>query len=96
VKWTCNHGDHYSAIAVAACGCERPLPASIENAVQRLADKHGSLRAAARVLGVTPAYLCRLRQGAKIGPSDAFLRKLGLVREVTYRWKAPPRQSGSP
>lgn len=42
-----------------------------------------------RVLGVTPAYLCRLRQGAKIGPSDALLRKLGLSRTVSYSWRKP-------
>lgn len=73
----------------------------VGQAVEAKVKQHGSLRAAARVLRVTPAYLCRLRQGKMRNPSDALLRKLDLVREVrvTYAWRypqgAPPRHEGS-
>jgi len=52
--------------------------------IQELADQHGSLRAAARVLKIDPGYLCRLMDGSKVQPSDAILRKLGLKRVVMY------------
>lgn len=58
----------------------RPL----RNAINALAGKHGSLRAAARVLRVDAGYLSRLRNGSKTEPSAALLRKLGLRRVVTY------------
>lgn len=47
-------------------------------------ERHGSLRAAARVLQVDAAYLSRLRDGYKTDPGDALLRKLKLRRVVTY------------
>lgn len=59
----------------------------IGQAVDVLAKRHGSLRAAARVLNLTPAYLCRLRQGVKTEPSETVLRKLGLRRVVRYEWR---------
>lgn len=52
--------------------------------IQDLAKQHGSLRAAARVLGIDHAYLWRLQNGGKIVPSDDVLKKLGLKRVVTY------------
>ena len=45
---------------------------------------HGSLRAVGRVLDVDHAYLSRLYHGQKKEPSVAVLKKLGLVRVVTY------------
>jgi hypothetical protein len=56
--------------------------APIKKRVDELAKRHGSLRAAARVLKLTPAYLSRLRSGEKINPSDKVLKKLGLRRSV--------------
>ena len=52
--------------------------------IQELAKKHGSLRAAARVLEIDAGYLSRLQGGSKLEPSDGVLRKLGLKRVVTY------------
>ena len=52
--------------------------------IDELAAKHGSLRAAARVLQVDHAYLSRLRSGEKDDPGESVLRKLGLLRVVTY------------
>jgi len=53
-------------------------------AINRLAEQHGSLRAAARVLNVDAGYLSRLQTGEKNNPSDSLLRKLKLKRKVTY------------
>lgn len=52
--------------------------------IHELAKKHGSLRAAARVLEIDHAYLSRLQDGSKLEPSDEILRKLRLKRVVTY------------
>lgn len=60
---------------------------TIPNAVQSLVDRHGSLRAAARVIGVNYAYLSRLRNSQKIDPSDEVLRKIGLRRITVYQWR---------
>lgn len=56
----------------------------IEVAISSLIQKHGTLRAAARAVNIDPAYMWRLRAGEKENPSDSVLRKLGLVKEVTY------------
>jgi len=48
--------------------------------------KHGSLRAAARALKIEPSYLCRLRSGKKVWPSDALLKKIGLRRVVSVTY----------
>lgn len=52
--------------------------------INELADKHGGLRAAARVLNIDPGYLVRLRDGQKTQPSATVLKKLKLARVVTY------------
>lgn len=57
----------------------------VQTAIQRLVNRAGSLRAAARVLEIDAGYLCRLRAGDKVSPDDALLRKLGLRRVTTYR-----------
>lgn len=56
----------------------------VTHQIGQLIHRHGSLRAAARVLGISPAYLSRLFSGEKKDPSDTMLRKLGLRRVVTY------------
>lgn len=53
--------------------------------VEDLVEKYGSTREAAQALGVNHTYLCRLESGFKNNPSDEILRRLGLVRVVTYR-----------
>lgn len=49
-----------------------------------LVERHGSLRAAAKVVGVNYAYLQRLGSGKKTEPTAFVLRKLGLRRVVSY------------
>ena len=46
--------------------------------------EYGGLRAAARVLDVSPSYLSRLRDGEKINPSNKILKKLGLKKVILY------------
>ena len=52
--------------------------------IDELVAQHGSLRALARVMEYSPAYICRLRRGITKNPGDAVLRKLGLRRVVSY------------
>ncbi len=49
-----------------------------------LVVKHGSLRAAARVLMVSAPYLHRIASGEKTNPDDNLLRRMGLRKVVTY------------
>lgn len=49
--------------------------------IEKLVTRYRGVRAAARALGVDPAFLSRLRLGRKKNPSDATLAKLGLRRE---------------
>lgn len=53
--------------------------------ISMLVDRHGSLRNVAKVLEIDLAYLSRMQSGEKVNPSETVLRKLGLVRVVTYR-----------
>ncbi len=55
----------------------------IAQRIDALTERHGSLRAAARVLNVSAGYLSRLRDGLKTNPSDQLLKKLGIKRVVT-------------
>lgn len=52
--------------------------------IDELVAKHGSLRAAARVLDIDHGYLSRLRDGSKGEPGAETLRRLGLRRVVHY------------
>jgi transcriptional regulator with XRE-family HTH domain len=52
----------------------------LQKQIDRLAKAHGGLRAAARAVGMDPAYLWRLRQGKKKNPTPKTLEKLGLRR----------------
>lgn len=57
---------------------------SMDQCIADLVARHGSLRKAGRVLGITGQYLYRLQAGEKLNPSEAVLRKLGLRRVVSY------------
>lgn len=57
----------------------------IQLAVKALVDHYGSYRSAADAIDVNYAYLWRLGSGEKTEPSDDVLKKLGLVKQVTYR-----------
>jgi hypothetical protein len=54
-------------------------------AINRVIEKHGSLRKAAAVLQVDFAYLWRLQTGRKTNPGPELSRKLGIAKEVTFR-----------
>ncbi len=56
----------------------------IQEAAERLVQKHGGLRKAARAIGIKAPYLCRLRSGIKVNPRPAVLRKLGLKKHVQF------------
>jgi AraC-like DNA-binding protein len=56
----------------------------VQARIRERIERHGSLRAAARVLKVSPPYLCRLLKGEKKEGSDSLLRKLGLKREIRF------------
>ena len=61
------------------------MPSAIELAIEAAEEEHGSLRAAAKSIGVDAGYLSRLKSGDKVNPSDEVLAALGLERTVTYR-----------
>lgn len=58
----------------------------VGQAIEQKVRQHGSLRAAAEVLGVSAPYLCRFRAGKKRNPSATLLRKLGIEKHIQYRW----------
>ena len=62
----------------------RVRPITIEKRIAELVKQHGSLRAAARELGCSAAYLSRLASGQKSEPSGEVLQGMGLRRVVTY------------
>ncbi len=61
----------------------REEQALIKRTVKRAVKKFGNCRQAALHLGINHHYMYSLRDGYKINPGDAVLRKLGL-RRVTY------------
>lgn len=63
------------------------MRAVLIDAVNALVEKHGGVRAAARVIGTDPSYLSRIRTGKKWMPSDGLLRKLGLRRVITITYE---------
>jgi len=56
----------------------------IQSAVEALVKHYGSYRAVEEAIGVNYAYLSRLRTGKRTNPSDDVLKKIGLVKSVTY------------
>jgi hypothetical protein len=56
----------------------------LQERIAELADRHGSIRAAARVLMVDHTYLYRLYKGEKDDPGPELLRKLKLRRVVSF------------
>ena len=57
--------------------------------VHELILQHGSLRAAARVIGIDAGYLSRLASGEKVRPGKEFLRRMSL-RAVTIYERIKP------
>lgn len=63
----------------------------LQQRIQELVDRHGGVRAAARVLEVDQGYVYRLLSGEKNDPGEKLLRKLKLRRVVTFeRTDLPP------
>ena len=56
----------------------------LQQRIAELAERHGSIRAAARVLSVDHAYLYRLSTGEKCDPGEDLLCKLQLRRVVSF------------
>lgn len=64
----------------------------VQEQIRKRAQRHGSLRAAARVLRVSAPYLCRLLKGEKREASDTLLRKLGIRRQVIFTLIQKPKR----
>ena len=60
-------------------------PSPISLAIEAAEEEHGSLRAAAKALGIDAGYLSRLKNGEKLNPGDDVLAALGLERVTMYR-----------
>ena len=58
--------------------------AGLGDRITELEKQHGSLRAAAKVLGCDAGYLSRLRSGEKENPSAILLKRIGLRRVIAY------------
>lgn len=63
----------------------------LKQRIAELTKRHGSLRAAARVLMVDPGYLSRLASGEKVDPGEDLLRRLKLRRIVSYESTTAPQ-----
>ncbi|ABE45665.1 hypothetical protein Bpro_3766 [Polaromonas sp. JS666] len=72
------------AIAEQAAPKAEPVALTLSSRIAELIERHGSLRAAARVLECDPGYLSRLQSGEKNDPGDPLLRRMGLRQIVTY------------
>lgn len=57
---------------------------TLSQCIDELVERHGSLRAVARVSGQDIAYLSRLRSGEKTAPGKRVLKSLGIKRIVLY------------
>lgn len=56
----------------------------IQKAARAAIKQHGGLRKAARALGMSPAYLCRLQNGERTNGSPETLAKLGIRKRVVF------------
>jgi hypothetical protein len=57
---------------------------TLQERIEQLVERHGSLRAVSRVTEIDASYLSRLRSGEKANPEKDKLRRLGVRRVVTY------------
>ena len=57
---------------------------TLEEHLNQLVERHGSIRAVGRVTGVDYSYLSRLLGGERSEPGPDVLQKLGLKRHVIY------------
>lgn len=59
--------------------------ADLKKHVRAFIAEHTSMRAAARVLGVSPGHLSRLASGERTNPSPELLDAMGIHRMVIYQ-----------
>ncbi|GGA00204.1 hypothetical protein [Dyella caseinilytica] len=52
--------------------------------IAEIIERHGGIRSAARHLKIDPTYLLRMGNGDKTHPSEAVLKKLGLLPTPLY------------
>jgi transcriptional regulator with XRE-family HTH domain len=57
---------------------------TLEEAVAKVVEKHGGIRATERAIGIDKSFLSRLMRGEKTNPSDETLAKLGLRAVPRY------------
>lgn len=57
---------------------------TLEEAVRRIVEKHGGVRAAEASTGVDKSFISRLMNGKKVSPSAETLEKLGLKAVPLY------------
>ena len=62
---------------------------TIPERINELMAEHGGLNRAAKAVKLYPSYLSRLRNGHQTNPSPEALKKLGLVRRITYVRRKP-------
>lgn len=57
---------------------------TLEEAVSKVVERHGGVRAAERATGVDKSFISRLMNGRKVTPSDETLQALGLRAVPLY------------
>jgi len=57
---------------------------TLEDAVRRVVDRNGGVRAAERATGVDKSFISRLMRGEKVNPSAETLSALGLRAVPLY------------
>ena len=60
------------------------MKTSIPNQITKLCKIYGNVSNLSTVLDIDGTYLHRLHKGDKIEPSEEVLKKLGLIKVVTY------------
>lgn len=68
----------------------------LEQRIIEVVREHGSYRAAGKAIGINYVYLCRMKHGMRINPSDDALRKLGLEMRVTREIRRIGKQESKP
>lgn len=63
---------------------DKKVSSLLDERIDYFVKQCGSLRAAAKFLDTDFGYLSRVRRGAN-NPTDRWLKKLGLVKQITYR-----------
>ncbi len=90
MRWR-THLRHVLAFGAGARNRQVARVSALSRLVGKATKDAGGLRPLARQTGLCPGYLCRLKNGEKINPSDETLALLGIERVVTYR---PARTDG--